>query len=397
MSNNRLIRVIGLILIGIILLGSVQTRTSAQQEPLVIWMWDGFWLPLEELADRYGVPVKIEVLSSEAIQERFPAEARSGSGPDIITGSDDWMFPFLTDALLEPLDLGGRTADYVPFAIEAMSFEGQLFGLPFALESLAFVRNPELVPDAPATWDEVRAISQQLQDSGQASYGFVLHDYDLYHFYPILSAYGSYVYGQRSDGTWDTQDIGLNNDGAVAAVTWLRDMTQAGLIPTGLEWEDVHIAFETGQAAMIITGPWAIWRFQEKGIPYTVSAFPAGIQPGSPFVHVQGLMVNAHTPHKDAARAFVLDVLSSQESMLTIYQNISRLPAHMGVYEQVDDPVLLGFAEALLDGQRMPDITLMDPVWMIQDPIHLARTGEIDPHTALDDAVNAIREQVGKP
>jgi arabinogalactan oligomer/maltooligosaccharide transport system substrate-binding protein len=82
--------------------------------------------------------------------------------------------------------------------------------------------------------------------------------------------------------------------------------------------------------------------------------------------------------------------------MRAIYQSVHRVPAQMAVFEQMDDPVLLGFASAALNGQRVPDIPEMGAVW---DPwanaIQQVREGRQDPQAALDEAVAQIRATIG--
>ncbi len=49
--------------------------------------------------------------------------------------SDDLLDRYLNEVGLEPVDLGNRTTEYVPFAIQAFSRDNHLYGVPFALEN----------------------------------------------------------------------------------------------------------------------------------------------------------------------------------------------------------------------------------------------------------------------
>ena len=44
-------------------------------------------------------------------------------------------------------------------AVQAFTYEGQTYGLPYAVENIALVRNTDLVPDAPATFEEMVQIA----------------------------------------------------------------------------------------------------------------------------------------------------------------------------------------------------------------------------------------------
>jgi maltose-binding protein MalE len=371
--------------------------SAAQDNELVIWMRDDLqfdWSVVSESFENdYNIRLVVEVMPYNDIQTRFPEEASSGN-PDIIASSDDFLDWYVGDGLIHPLDLGSRTAEFIPFAISASTRNGELYQVPYVLENLALVRNPDLVPDPPPTWDAVAELSAALVGSGAVEYGFVLQDYDLYHYVPILSAFGGYFFGIRPDGTFDLADLGLNNDGALAAATWLYNMGATGHLPNGMDWETAHAAFETGRAAMIITGPWAMWRFDEAKIPYAVSAFPSGIQPGRPFVHVQGFMLNAYSDNIDAAYALLIEYLPTEPHMKYIADSVGRVPAHIGAFEQMENPALIGFGAALLSGQPYPAIPETQAIWdNYTGAIQQVRQNEVEPRAALDAAVDAIRAQ----
>ncbi len=400
MNKRWMAAIVALIMASLMIVGSA-VSVAAQTPELVIWMREGYPINPELIGDAferdYQMKVRVEYMPMETIRERFFAEGASGTGPDIIMDSDDLLDRFLNEVGLDPVDLGNRTTEYVPFAIQAFSRDNHLYAVPFALENLAFVRNTRLVPDMPPTWDDVFIISVTLQASGAAEYGFVLPEGDFYHFFPILSAFGGYTFGQNEDGTYNPADLGLGNEGTLAALTWVQQMAQTNALPPHMDWGTAHEAMSSEKAAMIITGPWAIGQFEEAGIPFAVSAIPAGVQPGRPWVHVQGFMINAHSQNKDAAQRFVSEYLASQPAMQMMYESVRLVPAHLGVFEQVDDPVVLGFADALQYGLRIPTIPEMDAVWNeMPNAIQRVREGQQDPKTALDQALTAIQQQLGQ-
>ncbi len=49
-----------------------------------------------------------------------------------------------------------------------MSYEGQLYGVPYAIENIALLRNIDLVPEAPATFEELETIALGLVESGRS-------------------------------------------------------------------------------------------------------------------------------------------------------------------------------------------------------------------------------------
>jgi arabinogalactan oligomer/maltooligosaccharide transport system substrate-binding protein len=403
MNKPRITLIMALILFSVTLVGAAPpVFVSAQMPELVMWVRDDYaWnldQPIAAFQRDFGVTVRVEVMPLDAIRQRFPAEAAGDSAPDIITDSDELVRGYLEQNLLAPLDLGNMATDYIPFAIQAFSHEGRLFALPYALENLAFVRNTDMVPDAPHTWDEVYEIARTVRDSGAAEFGFVIPTADsfFYHAYPVISAYGGYLFATMPDGTLDVHDIGLNTDGTIAAATWLRRMVQDGLMPADVNWEDVHAAFEQGRAAMIVTGPWAIGRFDNAGVPFAVSALPAAAQPGRPFVHVQGFLLNARSDKKDMAQEFLARYIATPDTMLNIATHAGRVSAQMTVFEMVDDPAMRGFEDALQSAQRYPDIPQLGMINdVMSEALRQVITGNQPPPEVLAGAVANIRREIG--
>jgi hypothetical protein len=74
------------------------------------------------------------------------------------------------------------------------------------------------VPTPPTTFDEVKTMSADIKAAG-TKYGFLRQVGDPYHFYPIQTAFGGYIFGQNADGSYNAEDLGLNSEGSVAALS----------------------------------------------------------------------------------------------------------------------------------------------------------------------------------
>ena len=194
------------------------------------------------------------------------------------------------------IDLGDKADSFLPNAIDGFTYNGELYGLPLAVENIGFFRNTDLAPEAPATWDEVAEIGMALFDEGAVDSAIGLPDLT-YNIYPVFTSFGGYIFGRDEAGSFTIEDIGMNNEGMVAGLTWVESLVEAGIVSSNIDWEASHVLFETGRSAFIMTGPWAINRFDTAGVPYAISAFPAaeaGGEPGYPFLGVQGIVVNAN-------------------------------------------------------------------------------------------------------
>ncbi len=162
-----------------------------------------------------------------------------------------------------------------------------------------------------------------------------------YNSYPIYTSFGGYIFGRDEAGSFTTDDIGMNNDGMVAGLAWIQSLMEDGLVSTNVDWEASHVLFETGRSAFIMTGPWAINRFDTAGVPYAISAFPAaeaGGEPGYPFLGVQGLVINANKPNVLLAQVFAVDFLATEEHYQMIFDAEPRPSAWASIFASAEDP-----------------------------------------------------------
>ena len=361
---------------------------------LTVWADDTRSPILSELADgfanEYGVGLVIEQVAD--IRDQFKIAAPAGEGPDIIVGAHDWIGELVASGLLAELDLGSVEGNMVSEAVSAFYYEGIQVGMPYATENLAFFRNTDLVPDAPATWEEVTEIGTTLLGDGTVDVGIALSG-TTYDAYPIQTAFGGYIFGRDDTGNYNAEDVGLDSDGMIAAASLVDQWVQDGFITDSTDWDNAHVLFEEGKAPFIMAGPWALNRIRESGVPYAISAFPAGdAGPGVPFLGVQGFMVNALSDNVALAQAFLTEFVATDATMQALYDADPRPSAWTPVRDAVEDPDFVGFGEASVGGQPMPAIPAMGAVWASwDDAFTLILQGEQTPDEAMGTAGEQIR------
>lgn len=359
-----------LLLVIALVVGAVPALTSAQEAPtLLLWVDETRSAVIEELgasfSEEYGVDLVVQQMGFGDIRDQLRIAGPAGEGPDIIIGAHDWLGELVTNGMLAAIDLGDAAEGFAPATIQALTWDGELYGVPYAIENVGFFYNTELVPTAPATFDEVRSVSEELMSSGKADYGFIRQDGDPYHFFPIQTAFGGYIFGLDDLGNYTAEDVGVDNEGSVAALQWLQGMIGDGLLPTGLDHPAALALMQSGEAAMYITGPWSIGGLVEAGTPFAIAPIPAGPEgdPGRPFLGVQAFMVSAFSKNPLLAQAFLTEFVASEEVQLALYEKGNRAPALLSAIEQVDDPYLAALAEAGSVGLPMPAIPEMSAVW----------------------------------
>jgi ABC-type xylose transport system substrate-binding protein/maltose-binding protein MalE len=357
---------------GAAAMGETASNLPADAPQLRIWADDTRAPALQSVEaafeEEYQTDLVIEQVGFGDIRGLITTAGPAGEGPDIIVGAHDWLGELVTSGILSPIDLGDKVADFAPAAISAFTYDGELYGLPNATENLALFINTDLVPECPATWTEVYDISTELAaantgDVDTDQYGFVRMEGDPFHFFPIQTAFGGYVFGRDADGNYDPTDVGIASPGSIAAAEWYERMVTEGLQPPAVDWETMHAFFETGKSAMTLTGPWAVTRITDSGVPFEICPIPDETEEGVPFLGAQGFMVSAFSKNPLLAQIFLTEFVATPEVMQAFYDVDPRTPAFLPVLDALDDPNVQAFGTAGANALPMPAIPEMASVW----------------------------------
>ena len=381
----------------------ILSECGDDDEKLVIWGDETRSQLLVDLNDdfqaEYGVCLEVAQLGFGDIRDRVKIVAPAGEGPDLFVGAHDWLGELVINGLLAPVDLSGFEDLFLDVALEACRYGGELYCMPYAIENVAFVYNPEILAEGgyeepPQTWEEVQQIAADLEEQGLVEHGYIIQQNDPYHFFPIMTAFGGYVFGQTETG-YDPADVGIDSEGTIAAAQWLDQMAEEGHIPAGVDYDIMHEQFESGNAAMMITGPWALPRIRESGVAYEVTTIPAGTEEAKPFVGVQGFMINAFSEQQLLANIFLTEFVATEEVMQQLFEAGGRPVAFRPVFDAIEDPDIAAFAAAGQGGLPMPAIPEMSAVWTSWgDAEQLVITQESEPEDAFQNAAEQIRTAI---
>ena len=84
-----------------------------------------------------------------------------------------------------------------------MTFNGQIYGIPFAVENIVLFRNTDLAPDAPTTIEDMVATGKELkaERQGHRDHGAAgrARTATPYHIYPLFTSGGGYLFGTDAE------------------------------------------------------------------------------------------------------------------------------------------------------------------------------------------------------
>lgn len=387
---------------------------TAAPAKLVVWTQFGEttneYAAFREIADQFtkqtGVPVDLVPVPWDDLRQKISLAFPAGQGADlIVTWPHDWIGQWAKQGLLMPLPpeaFGNERSQYPDSAIQAVTYAGKIYGLPVTVESVALVYNKKLVPKPPTTWTELIEVAKRLNKGDQ--YGFLMPLLEQYHTYGVIRGYGGYVFKWTGSG-FDDRDIGLNNQGAVQAVTFLRDLyVKEKLFPAGVIDRSTQHAittgkFEEGKVGMQINGPWVIPGARKAGIDVGVALLPR-LPNGRdmvPFIGIQFVGINAYTRQKDLALQLA-KMYASRSGQEILFLKTGRIPVRRDVLalESVKrDPFASIWAKQAELGEPMPNVPEMQAVWKPWgDAMDAIIPGNADVKQTLDQAVEQIRQGI---
>lgn len=375
---------------------------------LVIWADDKRAAALQEVAASFGeangVTVAVQAVSSNLDTNFITADA-AGNGPDIVIRGDDKIATFVQNGAIDPVQLSeSDRAKFVELTMEAVTYYGQTYGVPYAAESLVLLRNVAIAPDAPATFDDLVAAGEAAVAAGQAEVPLSVQvgdTGDAFHLQALYASAGGYIFPETSDGVWDTSDLGVGEEGSLDFAQRIYDLGEkgSGVLSRSINSSNSISLFAEGRAPFLISGSWALSDVRTAGIDYAISPIPgfADAAPATPWLSVQTFYVAAHGKNKALAQEFVRNTVASEQVQLDLYRAEPRPPALLSVLEQVsaEDADTKSLAEAAQRGVPRPKIPQINAVWEPLNNAEAAIIGGADPVETMTATGQAIADALG--
>lgn len=374
--------------------GSEETTEFSGE--LVIWADETRTPVLKEYVADFESSVGVKVTVEEhveSLREDFVTAAQQGQGPDIVVGAHDWAGQLAADGVVTPITLtDDQTASLDETAVKALTVDGNLYGVPYALENLGLIRNTDLAPDAPATFEE---LIQMGKDAGtqEVLTMEVGVDGNAYSAYPLFSSFGGYLFKDDGEGNLDTGDVGVDSEGGIAAFEKFAELGADGVLKTTIDSSNTIPFFVDGKTAFMITGPWALTDIADLSYEVTVIPGFEGQGPAAPFLGVQGFYISSAAQNAVFAQEFVTNYVLTEDLQLSLAEAGGRLPALTAAAETYSEGNvdIQGFTAAGENAVPMPNIPAMDSVW---EPFGRAEADAIDGVSTGEDAATTAAQTI---
>lgn len=340
--------------------------------PITIWVDIERKPALEPVAGTFtedtGVPVKIVTKDFATVDQDFISQVPTGKGPDIIVSPHDKLGAYVAAGVVAPIELGDVAGDLAESAVQAVTYDGNVYGMPYSIENVALVRNTALVSEAQGSYDEVIAAGEAAGTEYPFLVGLSPEQGDPYHLFPLQTSFGAEIFAQNEDGSYDPGQLVIGDENGTAFAEWLatQGSAGAGVFNANIDSDRSREFFLDGKSPYLLTGPWNVPAIRDAGIDYAIDPLPsAGGEEARPFIGVNAFFLSSKSTNALAATNFIVNYLSTDAAQEALYEIGGRPPALTSAYEKVsaEDPDVQAFGEIGQSGMPMPAIPEMGAVW----------------------------------
>lgn len=343
--------------------------TSLTPAGEVVW-WTPNWgeARAKELADKFmaanpGITIRLEVTVANGLPERVLTALSSGSPPDIIEVQHGWVNGYAQNDLIVPLDdVIQEREDYVPAALNYVTWDGKLWAIPYRIETHGIIFNRGAWKDAgldpdnpPQTWDELVAAAKTLTESGIS--GFAITGggevgNTIFRSLPFIWMNGGNIVSD------DLSTAVVNSPEAVEAVTFYTDFYKNGHSPAStLENDGLanRRLFIANQVATYQSGQFDIPAIRQENAEIDIGAFPIPHPEGKDTAAILGgwsFVLPKDAKNPEEAKLFIQFLNNSENQAFftdTFPARVSSMEA-----ERFNDPILAAFKEMLPYGRPVP-------------------------------------------
>ena len=347
-----------------------------------------------------GITVKLEITTTDGLPQRVLTALQSGAAPDIVDVQHGWVNGYAQNKLVIPLDdVITEREDYIPAALQYVTWDNKLWGIPYRIETHAVIFNKGDFTTAgldpskpPQTWDELVAAAEKLSANGKS--GFAITGggevgNTIFRSLPFMWMAGG---GIISD---DGKKVLVNSPESVKAVTFYTDFFKKKLSPASTLENDGTAnrrLFIAEKVSMYQSGQFDVPSIRKENAKIDVGVMPIPHPEGGKTAAILGgwsLVIPSSAKNPEEAKTFAAFLgQSDSQAVLT-----DTFPARISAMkaERFNDPILRVFKEMLPYGRPVP----AHPRWVqisqaYFDGIQRILLGDEDVQKAMDGAAAEI-------
>jgi multiple sugar transport system substrate-binding protein len=356
------------------------------------------------------IRVDVQQIPWTAAHEKMLTAHVGGAFPDAAQIGNTWIPELVTLGAIEPLNARVATSkiirkpDYFPGIWETNVVRGELYGVPWYVDTRVLFYRTDMIGKPPRTWSEWMAIMDGLKRASKDPHAFPLlmpvNEWPQ----PVILAVQLGAELVTYEGKARFQEPRFRE-----ASSFYLEIFRRGFAPVmpNSQVANMYQQFGAGEFAMFISGPWDVGNLRlrlpaELQSKWSTAPLPAPDgqpYPGKSLSGGSSLVISTRTEKRDACWKLI-EFLSRPEIQIRFYELSGDLPAHRAAWtapKLANDPQIAAFRTQLDHTAALPRI----PEWeniatSIFEYGQLAARGQYDVEEGtrlLDRKVEAMLEK----
>ena len=274
---------LGLVLITVFSVTSLTFTTYAAKEKqqLVIWDWSDVYkneyrkaidpVLTKFKANHPAIDLKIEAILNDDIRTKLLSAAAAGNLPDVAYLDGQWLYEFVQNGLVIPLDSyvkkWGQKSDYPESVWKSVEFAGKVYGIPGDGDVRTLLYRTDLLKKAgiknpPKTWNELledaKLLTKDTNNDGKIDqWGFAMNGGNSEH---TSMRSLPWIWDLGGDFVDRNGNPALDSPAIVKTLTYLNSLVNVYKVSPPDSYmntkKEVANLIKSGQAAMAIVGSW---------------------------------------------------------------------------------------------------------------------------------------------
>ncbi|WP_437583302.1 sugar ABC transporter substrate-binding protein [Paramicrobacterium sp. CJ85] len=345
---------------------------------------------LDRCATEVDVTIKRETVPGKDLIQKVLQRGSSKTLPDVLMLDNPDVQEIAATGGLSPLsNYDVDTEGFADGILEAATYEGELYGLAPAVNTLGLFYNVDLLDEAgiepPQTWNDLADAAAKLTSGDPYGIAFsAIATYEgAWQFLPFMWT------NEGDETDLDTPEV------KEALQFWVDLVNDGSASNSVLNWSqaDVKDQFAAGKAAMMVNGPWQIPALNETDINWDSVQVPVNEVGQTPVAPLGGEVWTVPVTGDKEKQAKAAECISSDDNQLALAESRYLVPTRTALAEEYVEkmPEMASFTEQVKNarsrtgqlGEDWPEAATV-----IYNAIQLAITGKAPVDDAFAKASN---------
>jgi ABC-type glycerol-3-phosphate transport system substrate-binding protein len=349
-----------------------------------------------------NVKVKFEEIPWANREQKLLTALAANEGPDVFYLIPDIMAQFADQGVLSPItDLLGDDWDKDDFeqsSIDAVTYDGEMYGLPILREVQTYVYNTKILKEIggdpknlPETWEEFDELAQKAKDKGYFARSFEGANTANATLFPLVWQSGGEVISKNGN-------VQIDNEDGVEAFERIHTWYKEGLIPKdSINTLDHLTPFVEGKILAVWGAGITISSLKERGFKDYVIGPPLKQEEMATFGTTGMFVVPNSSKNKELAAQLVKEMTNkeSAEAFNSLTKFIPARKSATEIYKNDQDMAkMTEYVQYASPGVIHPVARSVMPA--IQAELQAMMEGSKKPKEAAEAVAKAIEEEMGK-